>query len=389
MHIHAAILIFVGLLLPHSVVFADERDQILTQKQELEAIQKEVEAGRKKLDSLKQSELSLQKRLIDSDQQIAGNKKVIQRLTRESGKLKQEIGATETKVDQRQLELELSRRRYLGNIRQFYLAAHQPSAPLSEDLNEEMRLHRQIVYLAAVAGFESGQVRQASELLVQTRETMNQLSGEKSKVARLRKKRESANLLAVNRKRKQQKDLEHLLRAKTEETDRVLTLEMAAREMEQIIARLQREAQERELRRQEDAGGPSIFASLKGMLLSPYKGKITIPFGPQVDPVTNLKSYSSGITIKGAAGRKVVAVASGTVVYVGNLRGYGKFVIISHDDQYFTTYAGLGEMLVTTDEYVLAGNKLAVSGADGVVKFEMRQGRKALDPIKWIRIESL
>jgi len=368
--------------------FADERDQILIQKQELETIQTEVEEGRKMLDSLKQTELSVQKRLLDNEQQIAGNRKVIRRLSREADEIRQSIAAAETELGQRQLELDLSRRRYLGNIRQFYLAAHHPSTPFSSDLNEECNLHRQIVYLTAVAGFESGQIQQAAGFLVQTGERMGQLSGEKKKVTKLRQKRESANVLAQNRKQKQQKDLERIRRTKTEESDRILTLEMAAREMEQIIDRLQREAQERELSQRTEPGGPSIFASLKGQLLSPYKGKVTTPFGPAVDPITNLTSLSSGITIKGAPGRRVVAVASGTVAYVGNLRGYGIFVIIRHDEEYFTTYAGLGETIVTTDEYVLAGNKLAVSGASGVVKFELRQGSRALDPIEWIRIDS-
>jgi lipoprotein NlpD len=84
----------------------------------------------------------------------------------------------------------------------------------------------------------------------------------------------------------------------------------------------------------------------------------------------------------------VAAVASGTVAYVGNLRGYGNFIIINHDDRFYTTYAGITEVTVSVGEYVLAGNKLAEVAGEGVVKFELREGRTPLDPIEWISIES-
>jgi septal ring factor EnvC (AmiA/AmiB activator) len=105
--------------------------------------------------------------------------------------------------------------------------------------------------------------------------------------------------------------------------------------------------------------------------------------------VNRLKSFSPGITIKGKAHAPVYAVAAGTVAYSGNLRGYGNFVIISHDDQYYSTYAGLAEVLVSENQFVSSRAKLGSSGQDGVVKFEIRDGREPLDPVKWIDLESL
>ena len=92
--------------------------------------------------------------------------------------------------------------------------------------------------------------------------------------------------------------------------------------------------------------------------------------------------------IKGKSGRQVAAVASGTVAYIGELRGYGNFVIMDHDGEYYSTYAGLGQVSATQGQYVQSGGKLAVAGPDGMVKFELRRGRKPLDPVRWIRIDS-
>ena len=172
-----------------------------------------------------------------------------------------------------------------------------------------------------------------------------------------------------------------------DESERIMTLQQAAREMEDIIARLEKARLERQRAGQQQ--GPSVFASLRGQLPSPFRGKIIVPFGNSTDPITKLKSFSPGITIKGRAGREVIAVASGSVAYVGNLRGYGNFVIINHDRQYYTTYAGLAVIEVAEGQFVREGARLGKSGSDGEIKFELRRGRESLDPVEWINIESL
>jgi septal ring factor EnvC (AmiA/AmiB activator) len=368
-------------------VGADVKDDILIQQQEMERIKKEVKESREKLDSLKQNEIELQHMISEGDQKLATDKKVISRLNRELRDLQGKISRTTSELENRQLELELSRRRYLGNIRQFYLATHKRPEIFSEDPNEELVLHRQIVYLTSLASFESGNVDQAYQEVEQTMQTQDELAGETRKISGLKRKRETASSLVASAKNKHQKNLERVRREKTEEADRILTLEQAAREMEAIIARLQQEMEERKAL-EGVLGGPSVFATLKGQLLSPCRGEIVVPFGETIDPVTKLKSFSSGISIKAPSGRKVVAVASGTVAYIGNLRGYGKFIIINHDDRYYTTYAGLDEVIVSVNEYVLAGNKVGTVDRAGIVKFELREGRTPLDPITWISIDS-
>jgi septal ring factor EnvC (AmiA/AmiB activator) len=366
----------------------DTKDEILIQKQEMEKIKKEVARSREKLDSLKQTEMDVQKKISEGDQKLATDQKVVSRLNQQLRQLQNKIKETTSELEAEQLELELSRRRYLGNIRQFYMAAHKPPEIFSEDPNEELTLQRQIIYLTSLASFESGNVDQASLDLEQTLHEKDDLAGESKKISGLKKKRETAISLTSNAKNKHERNLEQIRRKKTEEADRILTLEQAAREMENIIARLQQEV---ELRLAEEQGidrGPSVFASLKGQLLSPCRGKIIVPFGNLVDPVTKLKSFSSGITIQATPGGKVVAVASGTVAYSGNLRGYGNFIIINHDNHYYTTYAGLGKILVSVNEYVLAGNRVAEAAGDGTVRFELREGRNPLDPVTWISIDS-
>jgi septal ring factor EnvC (AmiA/AmiB activator) len=375
-------------LVPARVMPTNEEGDILFQKKDLDEIQKEVEQCRHKLDSLKQVELKVQNNVSEYDQKIASNKKVLTRLNRQLKNLKQEIARGEEELATGRELLDRARRRYLGNIRKFYLATHRSGEVFSEQVNDELQLNRQVVYLTALAGFESGNIAQAMTILSQSSDRLTQLTGEKKKVTGLKKKKETATSLEKTRKKKKQRELEQLRRKKSAEADRILTLQQAAQEIERIIARIERQRQESPAAVSGLPSGPSVFATLQGQLLSPFKGRIVVGFGHSQDEITKLKSFSPGITIKGKLGRKVVAVADGTVAYVGNLRGYGKFVIINHGDRYYSTYGGLGKTSVNTNEYLLAGTTLGQAGEEGLVKFELRHGREPLDPVKWIRIDS-
>ncbi len=380
--------IFVLLLLP--IVAFSQEGGVMEQRKELDKIKKEVESGRARLDSLQQAREDLAKQIADQQARISSNKKVIGRLNNQLSDLQQSVADAEKALDLGQIQLDRTRRRYLGNIRQLYLSSRSNPTLAVDRPNRELELNRQVVYLAALAEYESGRVTAASQLLDSTVSHLEDLTGESQEVASLKRKKESATQLAQSQRQKTEKTLEQVRRKETEEADRVLTLEQAAREMEIIIARLEEEAARRK-QTEADRGFPTtegIFESLKGQLLPPLDGEVVLTFGPATDPITNLRSFSPGISVQGRSVDRVVAVAGGTVVYVGTLRGYGNFVIINHDGDYYTTYGGLSRMVVSRGEFVLAGAKLGLAGEDGTIKFELRKGREPLDPIEWITIDA-
>ncbi len=365
---------------------ADTRKDILDQKQELEQIQKEVEDSRKKLETLKGQESGLQKKVSEFDQRIESNKKVVGRLNSELKQLQDDIKASEAELDNTQEQYDLSILRYLGNIRQFYMSARPNVEIIPLDPNREVELERRIALLAALANYEAGTITRASEYLAQTIDSREKLLGEKKKVTRLKQTKETSTALERSKKEKQQKELDKLRRKKTQEADRLVTLEQAAREMEMILVRLEKARQDQFGRRSSDE--PSFFVNLKGRLRTPFAGEIALSFGASIDKLTKLKSFSPGIGIKGIPRGPVYSVAAGSVAYVGDLRGYGNFVIIDHDGQYFTTYAGLEQTLVIVGELVATGMKIGSATGEGLVRFELRKGREPLDPIEWIAIDA-
>jgi lipoprotein NlpD len=78
------------------------------------------------------------------------------------------------------------------------------------------------------------------------------------------------------------------------------------------------------------------------------------------------------------------------VVYAGEgLRGYGKLIIIKHNNTFLTAYAHNQSILVKEDQSVKKGQKIAEMGSsdsDRVkLHFEIRERGRPVDPMKYLR----
>ena len=114
----------------------------------------------------------------------------------------------------------------------------------------------------------------------------------------------------------------------------------------------------------------------------PLKGKIVADFS-LAKPVNN------GIDIAARDGELVKAAADGVIVYAGgNLRGYGKLVIIKHTDNFLSAYGNNSTLLVSEGDKVKVGRSIARSGAGDVnqqvLHFEIRRDGKPVDPLKFL-----
>ena len=111
----------------------------------------------------------------------------------------------------------------------------------------------------------------------------------------------------------------------------------------------------------------------------PAKGKVIAAY----------TEVSKGMDISGSLGLPVLAAASGKVVYSGTgLRGYGKLVIIKHNNTYLSAYAHNHNILVKEGEEVKKGQKIAEMGSTDTeqvkLHFEIRKQGKPVDPSKYL-----
>ncbi|MBI1395814.1 MAG: peptidoglycan DD-metalloendopeptidase family protein [Betaproteobacteria bacterium] len=94
-----------------------------------------------------------------------------------------------------------------------------------------------------------------------------------------------------------------------------------------------------------------------------------------------------GIGIGGKIGDPVVAAAAGKVVYSGSgLRGYGRLVILKHNETYFSVYAHNSRLLVKEGDFVKQGQEIAEMGDSDAqlvgLHFELRKFGKPVDPLE-------
>ena len=112
----------------------------------------------------------------------------------------------------------------------------------------------------------------------------------------------------------------------------------------------------------------------------PSGGRVVVQFS---------EPNNKGVDIGGRMGDPVFASASGRVVYSGSgLRGYGKLIIIKHNNTYLSAYAHNSEILVKEGQSVVKGQKIGELGntdADSAkLHFEIRRLGKPVDPLRFL-----
>ncbi len=114
----------------------------------------------------------------------------------------------------------------------------------------------------------------------------------------------------------------------------------------------------------------------------PTSGRINVDFGAKPGPGT-------GVLIDGKAGQPILAAAPGRVVYAGSgLIGYGRLIILKHNDTYLSAYGYTASLLVKEGQEVKQGQRIATMGEGPERKprlhFEIRRNGKPVNPRQFL-----
>jgi lipoprotein NlpD len=98
---------------------------------------------------------------------------------------------------------------------------------------------------------------------------------------------------------------------------------------------------------------------------------------------------SKGVDIGGKSGDPVVAAAAGQVLYTGTgIRGFGKLIVIRHENGFSSVYAHNREILVKEGQNVSRGQRIAELGDSDAdrpkLHFEIRKSGKPVDPLRYL-----
>ena len=122
------------------------------------------------------------------------------------------------------------------------------------------------------------------------------------------------------------------------------------------------------------------FEQMRGKLPWPVQGRVTAHYQEQ---------HTNGEMIEAVRGAKVRAPFFGRVVYADWLQGLGLLLIIGHSGGYMTLYGHAEVLYKSVGDWVAPGDVIAAlsdaGGSPPQLYFEIRDGRKTVDPKAWLK----
>jgi septal ring factor EnvC (AmiA/AmiB activator) len=130
------------------------------------------------------------------------------------------------------------------------------------------------------------------------------------------------------------------------------------------------------------------FVAMRGRLPWPVQGNVSARYNAARDSSAAGVRWN-GVMIDAARGAKVRAPFFGRVVYADWLQGLGLLLIIGHSGGYMTLYGHAEVLYKSVGDWVAPGDVIAAlndgDGAEPQLYFEIREGRKTVDPKIWLR----
>ena len=121
----------------------------------------------------------------------------------------------------------------------------------------------------------------------------------------------------------------------------------------------------------------------------PVNGELTSGYGYRRDPFTRKRAFHNGVDLAVPSGTPVYAAAKGKVKKVGRNKISGKYIIISHVQEYESLYCHLSDVLLKEGERVSNETLIGYSGNTGRstgphLHFEIRENGKSVNPFSII-----
>ncbi len=354
--------------------------------EDLKKIRQELEGERRKLAEVERQEKSVSRQLENLDANIALTEKYLKRLARKKREVEKRHKLTAATLDMSEVVYEKKKERLGLRLKYFYVANQKAKS--------------EILLAAAEPQLMMERFFDFRQILSQEKKELSLVQNQKEYLAaqKVKLEREAATLRAIERERKKEEDrllankerrqvlLASLRQQKQGHLASIERLKQSAAELQRIISELEKKRKARPATVPTGAN----FADLRGELPWPVSGRVLSRFGTHKDPVTKVSSFQPGIDIDVSAGEQVRAVAAGSVAYSGFLRGYGKFLILTHGGGYYTLYARLEDVFVDTGSPVAAGDAVGTVSAEASAlgsgfHFEVRKGKTQEDPEQWLQ----
>lgn len=375
----------------HDEEIKKKQDQLVKLRREIDTFEEKI------LESEKRESTTLE--LLDTyDRQTILLRKLIGSLREEEGELQRQIEETQNTIQRLGGQASFLKRQYAKYVQSAYKYGRTYDLEL---LLTSRSVNQALIRSQYLQRF-SNQRKEDVTKLETKRESIEdenlilhaQLSRERTLIAE--KTHEEQRLRSKMDSRK--KLLADIRRNKTNYQREIGRKRSAARDLEEIIAKLIeeeriREERESELAREGKIPAPTethvgVFERKRGKLPWPVPyGKLVGRFGNQQHPVLKTVTQNTGIDIAVPVGTDVLAIANGQVSTISWLPSFGNLLILNHLDGYRTVYAHLSEIEVQEGQSLAEGSRIGKSGeslSGPMVHFEVWRYREKQDPELWL-----
>ncbi|HVP56628.1 MAG TPA: peptidoglycan DD-metalloendopeptidase family protein [bacterium] len=351
-------------------------------EQELARIKQQLDEQRQQAAKLAGQEQDLSGEIESLNKELSLNQTLLRKLDEKKAVLLDDLKDAQEDLAQAQASLAGAGATLKGRLRGIYKFGRGQAMEVVLTSETFADLTKRIYYLSIVADHDR-QLMSDFEKTVEAKQVLvDHIEEKRAKLEETETEvaEETQNLSA-------KKDERDALVARLK--DKRYYYENKARELQEASRNLEETLGKLEAGRSAAPSEGGSFAALAGRLVWPCEGEVITDFGVETQPKFGTIIKNNGIDIKASEGTFVRAVAAGTVSYAGALTGYGNAVILDHGGGYYTLYGRLESVVVQVGYQVAQGDRLGFVGETSapegaVLHFEIRQGKKALDPQAWL-----
>jgi septal ring factor EnvC (AmiA/AmiB activator) len=372
----------VGQVQPDTSAVRPTEADTKAREQELERLRRELEEKRREAASLAGQEENLTSEIDNLNEEISLNQNVLRKLDEKKAVLLDDLKYAQEDLTQAQASLVEAGNLVKGRLRGIYKFGRGEAMEVVLTSKTFADLTKRIYYLSIVAGHDR-ELMSAFEETVEAKQVLvDHIESRRTKLEQTEAEVAEENRNLASRKEERDALVARLKDKRYYYENMARDLQEASRNLEETLGRLEA------VRGSAGSTGES-FVALAGRLPWPCEGEVISSFGVETHPKFGTIIKNNGIDIKASAGTYVRAVAAGAVSFAGPLTGYGNALILDHGGGYYTLYGRLESVAVQIGYEVSQGDRLGsigeTSAPEGaVLHFEIRHGKKALDPQAWL-----
>jgi len=352
----------------------------------LDSIKSALEKGRTRLGALKQKESASLTQLEQVEENISLTEQYIARLSQTLDSLSVEIGHLQEELSSEEQRLAYRQKVMKKRLVNMYKTGSFGFFDILFSSRGVADFLNRVRYFQKLKEYDQdliARIDSSRSTILQHKKTLEVEQELKTAVIR---EHEVQQRELVDSRAKRREILDKIREEKDAYLASIRELEQAQRKLGMLLQQLEKRKAHAETEYERSLSVQ--FEKRKGALAWPVSGSVARPFGKVVHPVYKTVTVNNGIDITCAPGATVLCVAGGKVVYIGRMRGLGRFIVVDHYGGYLTIYGNMGTISVQLEEMVEYGSVLGethrAEGKSGHFHFEIRKSAQSLNPLIWL-----